>query len=139
MRCSRKPAAATLAAAAAVDHRLGQPRFAVERAAVMRPRGLDDLAAAAEDLVAELEDAQIGPSPRAQPDDFLQHLVGRPVGAGLRQEQDCRRGRARYSGMAMDEQMRLVGDAPRSREKASSSSTSQRSGAIQPGCGSITS
>src|SRR4051794_36244705 len=75
----------------------------------MRPGGFDDLAVPAEDLVAELEDAKIGPGPRTQADDFPQHLVGRPVGAGLRHDQDCRRRRAGYPGVAMDEKMRLVG------------------------------
>ena len=73
----------------------------------MRRRRLDDLAAAAEDLVAELEDAQIGPGPRAQANHFPQRFVGRPVGACLRQDEDRRGGRSRHSGVAMNEKMRL--------------------------------
>lgn len=46
-----------LATPPAVDHRFRQPWFAFERPPVMRSRRSDDLALAAEDLVAEFQNA----------------------------------------------------------------------------------
>src|SRR5690242_9537909 len=62
-RCSAQRGS-DLATAAVVDHRLLQRRLAVEQAAVDRARGGDDLAASAEQLVAEFEHPQIGPGAR---------------------------------------------------------------------------
>src|SRR5689334_21998958 len=72
--------AGEFATSSTLDHGIGQPRFARDGASVMRPCGFYDLAAAAQDLVAELEDAQIRPGARPQPDDFLQHFTRRPIG-----------------------------------------------------------
>ena len=70
------------------------------------PRSINDLTAAIEEHVAQLENAQIGPSVRALANDRMQHLLGRPIRTRLRQDQRRRCGRARYTRMAMDEQMR---------------------------------
>src|SRR5437763_1485029 len=75
------------AAATTLDHGFRQPRFALERAAVMPPNGFHDLAVTAKDFIAELEEAKIGPGTRSQTGDFLQHLGSWPVGAGLRHDQ----------------------------------------------------
>src|SRR5271157_2800312 len=98
-----------LAATPALDHLLDHPRLALEDAPVIRSRGVDDLAATAEEGVAEFEDAQIGPGSRALPDDRQQRLFRRPIRVRLRQDQGRRGGRARYPCMAMDEQMRAPG------------------------------
>src|SRR5215471_3295841 len=107
------------ATAPAVDHRLRQPGFALESAAIMRASGLDDLAVAAENIVAELEDPQIGPGPRAQAGDLAQQLVSRPLRACLCHNQGRRRGRAGYPCVAVNKEMRVLrgGEIAREREE----------------------
>src|SRR5690242_7558974 len=104
------------ATASAVDHRLCQPGFALECSAIMHPGRLDDLAAAAENFVTELEDAQIRPGPWAQSYDLPQQLVCRPVRARLRHHQGRRSRRAGYPRMAVDEEVRLLGQDEVARE-----------------------
>ncbi len=72
----------------------------------MPAHGGDDLAAAAEQCVAEFDHPQIGPRPRAQPDDLAHNFVRRPAGSALCQDQDRGRGRARHAGMAVHQEMR---------------------------------
>src|SRR5437773_3084788 len=94
-----------LAAPPARDHLIDHPRLPLEDAAVMRSSGLDDFAAAAEERIAELDDAQIGPGSRASANHRKQRLLGWPVGLCLCQDQRGRRSRARYSGVAMNQKM----------------------------------
>jgi hypothetical protein len=96
-----------LAPAPALDHLLDQPGFTFELAAIMGARGVYDFAAASEERVTEFEDAQIGPGARTSADDRDQRLLSRSVWTRLRQDQCRCRGRARYAGMAVDQQMRV--------------------------------
>src|SRR4029077_8582589 len=74
----------------------------------MRSSGLDDFAAAAEERIAELDDAQIGPSSRAPANHRKQRLLGWPVRLRLCQDQRCRRSRARHSRVAMNQKMGIL-------------------------------
>jgi len=83
-----------LAAAAAADHRLGQPGLAMERHPVKCAHGSHDLAIAAEQRVADFNHSQIGPSLGPQSDDLEHRVLSRHDGVALRQEEDRSRGRA---------------------------------------------
>src|SRR3954453_14068560 len=96
-----------LAAAAALDHRLAEGGGALPHAPVDGGDGGDDLAVAAEQRVAEFENAQIGPRTRPDYRDRLQDGAGRRARPGLRQERRHRGGRGRYPGIAVDQQMRV--------------------------------
>ena len=81
----------------------------------MRPCGFDDLPFSTQDLVTELENPQIGPGSWSQTGDLAEHVVGSPVGLRLSYDKSCCRGGARYSSVAMDEEVRV----PRPSEIAS--------------------
>ena len=73
----------------------------------MCPRRFDDLPFSTQDLVTELENPQIGPGSWSQTDDLAEHVVGSPVGQRLSHDKSCCRGGARYSSMAMDEEVHV--------------------------------
>ena len=73
----------------------------------MRPRRLDDLPFSTQDFVTKLENPQIGPGSWSQANDLAEHVVGWPVGLRLSHEKSCCRGGARYSSMAMDQEVRV--------------------------------
>ena len=80
-------------------------RLAIEDAAIDRGDGGNNLAIAAEQIVAEFEYAQIGPGARTKLRDGVEHLARRPIRPRLRQDQRRRGGRARHAGVTMNQQM----------------------------------